>query len=212
MTNEHLTQPLILTGASLDEAEVAAVVVHGRGQDPQFMIAAVVDRLNVGHVACVLPRAAENSWYPARFIEPLEVNEPHLGHALQACDSAVRTVVEHDIKPEKTVLIGFSQGACLLAEYVVRNPRRYGGVALLTGGYIGPPGPPRRPTGSLGGTPVFLGSSRYDAWVPLARVQETADLLTAMDADVDLRVYDDRQHFVNEDAIRRTRDLLTAVS
>ncbi|WP_129668199.1 alpha/beta hydrolase [Phytoactinopolyspora endophytica] len=212
MTNEHLAQPFIHAGSSLDEADVGAVVVHGRGQDPQFMVAAVVDRIDLPQVAYVLPRAAGHSWYPARFIEPLEVNEPHLGRALQACDSAVRTVGEHGIDPEHTVLIGFSQGACLLSEYIVRNPRPYAGVALLTGGYIGPPGPPREPSGSLSGTPVFMGSSRHDAWVPLSRVEETATLLHAMDAQVDLRIYDDREHFVNDDAITATRQLIAKVA
>ena len=35
---------------------------------------------------------------------------------------------------------GFSQGACLALEFVAAHPARYGGVAGLSGGLIGPPG------------------------------------------------------------------------
>jgi hypothetical protein len=36
------------------------------------------------------------------------------------------------------LLIDFSQGTRLLAEHLVRRPRPYAAVALLTGGHLGP--------------------------------------------------------------------------
>ena len=50
----------------------------------------------------------------------------------------------------------------MTSEYVARHPRRYGAVMALTGGLIGPPGTPRNYTGSLAGTPIFLGTSDPD--------------------------------------------------
>lgn len=60
-------------------------------------------------------------------------------------------IAEAGIGAERTVLIGFSQGACLTLEFVAHHAQRYGGVA---GGLIGPDGTPRDYSGSLAGPPV----------------------------------------------------------
>ena len=52
----------------------------------------------------------------------------------------------------------------------------------LSGGLIGPPGTPRDYPGSLGGAPVFLGCSDIDPHIPLARVQESAEVFRRMGA------------------------------
>src|SRR3712207_6927655 len=45
---------------------------------------------------------------------------------------AVRALLEQQgIDVERTVLLGFSQGACLALEYAARFPRRFGGVVGL---------------------------------------------------------------------------------
>lgn len=211
MTNDHLAQPLTYAGASLGDSELAALVVHGRGQDPEFMLE-VLERVALPEIAYVLPRAAGNTWYPKGFMAPEEDNEPYLGDALETCGSVARRIQEYGYEPGRIALVAFSQGACLLSEFLVRHPRRYAAAALLTGGYIGPPGPARVASGDLAGMPVFLGSSRHDEWVPLSRAEETAALLRRMGADVTFDVYDDREHIVNDTAVQRTRDLLKAAA
>ncbi|PXY29481.1 phospholipase [Prauserella sp. PE36] len=205
--NPHLAQPPEFAGAPFTTARLAALVVHGRGQDPGFM-RGVLDRIGLDGVACVLPRAAGNTWYPASFLEPLEANQPRLDQALEACTRMLDTLRDNGFGPERTVLLGFSQGACLLAEHLVRHPRRYAGAALLTGGYVGPPGAPRTAPGDLAGTPVFLGSSRYDEWVPLERVTETARLLRELGGDVTTETYDDREHLVSDRAVAGARRVI----
>jgi len=205
MANPHLDVPPVTAGADLAGAEHAALVVHGRGQTPAYMLG-ILDRIDLPGVACLLPHAANDTWYPAGFMQPFDVNQPWLGYALETCGVLLDRIAEAGVPPERTFLIGFSQGACLLSEFLARNPREYAGAALLTGGYAGPD--PRTPHGSFGGMPIFLGTSRYDDWVPLARVQETATLFRAMGAKVTLRVYDDREHLVNDAEIAETRKLL----
>lgn len=209
-TNPHLLEPVTTTGASASTARAAAVVVHGRDQDPEYMLA-VLDRVAVDDVAYLLPRAAARTWYPGRFTEPESNNQPALDHALAAVEAALSRLAESGFGPERTVLVGFSQGACLLTELLLRSPRRFAGAALLTGGFFGPLGHQPGPGGSLDGTPVLLASSRYDTWVPHERVDETAVVLGERGAKVDRRVYDDREHLVNDDAVAGTRGLLTAV-
>jgi predicted esterase len=111
----------------------------------------------------------------------------------------------------RIVLGGFSQGACLTAEYVARHPARYGGVILFSGGLIGPPGTVWDDGGRFEGTPVFLGCSDRDSHVPESRVRETADLLTRMGAQVTMRIYPGMGHLVNDDEIAAAREVLDAV-
>ena len=108
------------------------------------------------------------------------------------------------------MLLGFSQGACLTTELAARRPRRYGGVVGFTGALIGPPGTPRGYDGSLGGTPVFLGSSDPDPHVPWARVEETAQVFEGMGAKVDLRRYTGMPHTINGEEVDAARALLDA--
>jgi predicted esterase len=95
-----------------------------------------------------------------------------------------------------------------MLEFVARHATRYGGVAGLSGGLIGPPGTPRDYEGSLDGTPVFLGCSDVDPHIPAERVEETASVLEQMGADVTKRIYPGMGHTVNDDEISEVRRLV----
>ena len=110
--------------------------------------------------------------------------------------------------PERVVLLGFSQGACLSAEYAARRARRYGGLILLSGGLIGPPGTPRNYEGSLAGTPVFLGCSDVDPHIPVGRVHETAQVLEQIGGEVDVRIYQGLGHTVVDDEVLAARAIV----
>ena len=109
------------------------------------------------------------------------------------------------------ILAGFSQGACLTVEFVARHPRRYGAVAGLTGGLIGPPGTLAGFQGSLEGTPVFLGSGDPDPHVPWLRVEETAAVLKKLGAEVELERYPGRAHTISRDEVARLDALVQTV-
>jgi len=197
--NPHLAAPPVTVGPPVADAPRVAVVVHGRDQDPEYMLEHLVARLDAPDVAFVLPVAAERSWYPARYFDPRDANEPWLGHALAAVEAAIG-----DVDPERVVLAGFSQGACLVADLLARTPRRFAGAAILTGALIGP----HPEVAGLDGVPVFLESSRYDEWVALADVEATATALEAAGARVELQVSDDREHRIRDAAVAGVRALL----
>lgn len=122
------------------------------------------------------PQAARNSWYPYSFLAPISSNEPGLSSGLAVIEYVLVQVTEAGIPLERTMLLGFSQGACLTLEFVARHARRYGGVAGLSGGLIGPDDTPRDYPGSLEGTPVFLGCSDIDPHIPKERVELSSGL------------------------------------
>jgi phospholipase/carboxylesterase len=202
---------VLAAGAPLARARAAAVLVHGRGASAEDILT-LADEFAQDDIAYLAPQAAGHSWYPYSFLAPLEQNEPHLSNALAAVGATLDRVAREGFTSERIVLIGFSQGGCLTLEYVARNARRYGGIAGLSAGLIGPPGTTRDYPGSLAGTPVFLGCSDVDSHVPLWRVQESRDVLTRLGAAVTERIYPGMGHTVNADEIAHVGKLLAAIA
>jgi predicted esterase len=195
--------------SDVDEAIGAIVAIHGRGADAQDIIGLAREVAPPG-VAIVAPQAAGNTWYPYRFTEPLERNEPYLSSALRRVANLIAELAQRGIPPERVALMGFSQGACLALEAAARNARRYAGLIGFSGGLIGPPGTRLDYAGSLAGTPVFLGCSDVDPHIPLGRVQETAVALERLGAVVDERIYPGMDHTVNGDELEAARAQLAA--
>ncbi len=183
------------------------ILLHGRGASARGMLS-LADALDVPGVAYLAPQAARRSWYPASFMAPVEENEPALSSALQVVDDLIDRVNEAGLTEEQVFLLGFSQGACLVTEYVARHPQRYGGVVGLSGGLIGPEGTSFEFEGTLDGTPVFLGCSDQDPYIPVERVEETAEVFRKLSAKVTTRIYEGMGHTTNDDEIEHVRILL----
>jgi phospholipase/carboxylesterase len=207
MADPHAAAPLYQAGEPLASARAAVVMLHGRGATAESILE-LAGPIRAGGVAYLAPQAAGGQWYPHRFMEPIELNEPWLTSALACAGRVLGHVSTAGIPAERTVLLGFSQGACLALEYAARNGRRYGGVVGLSGGLIGPPGTRWDYPASLDGTPVFLGCSDVDFHIPKERVDESAEVLRGLGAEVEERIYPGMGHTVNQDEIDRVRALL----
>lgn len=196
-------------GAPLAQAPAAMILLHGRGATAANILG-LAKQFGRPEIAYLAPQAAGNTWYPYSFLAPLEENEPGLSSALRVITDLLEEIGKHKLPPEKTLLAGFSQGACLALEFAARTPRRYGTLIGLSGGLIGPPGTPREYKGSLDGTPVFLGCGDLDSHIPLERVEETAQVLHGLHALVTERIYPGMGHAINEDELAFVRQLLEA--
>jgi predicted esterase len=203
----HQGQPVLTAGEPLDCASAAMILLHGRGATAESILSLAGEVSHPGF-AYLAPQAAENTWYPHRFLAPLEHNEPHLSSALAAVGDVLDHLTESGVPPERTILLGFSQGACLALEFAARHAQRYGGVAGLSGGLIGPNGASRDYAGSLATTPVFLGCSDVDLHIPKQRVLESADVLRRLGGEVTARLYPNMGHTVNQDEL----DFVSALS
>ncbi len=206
----HEGQPVRRAGRPLAEAGAAMILVHGRGATAGSILT-LANYLPHPTMAYLAPQAAGQTWYPYSFLAPLSENEPYLSSALARLGELLAEVTAAGIPPERIVWVGFSQGACLAAEFVARHAQRYGGLVLFSGGLIGPPGTPRAYTGRLAGTPVFLGCSDQDAHIPLTRVEETAETLARLGAVVDKRIYPRMGHTINDDEIAAAAALVAAL-
>lgn len=206
----HGQAQLYAAGAALDEANSAIIAIHGRGADAADIINLAGEVAPPG-VVILAPNAVGQTWYPYRFTEPIERNEPYLTSALNLIDRLFARLAEADIPRSRVALLGFSQGACLALEYAARNAQRYGAVVGYSGGLIGPIGTTFAYPGSMDGTPVFLGCSDVDAHIPVGRVEETADVMTGLGANVDLRIYPGMGHTVNQDEIQAVQATLASL-
>ena len=206
----HLGQPVLTAGEPLDKAKAAMIMVHGRGASAEDILS-LTPELNQPGFAYLAPQAAGYAWYPNSFLAPIASNEPGLSSGLAVIASLLEKLAEAGIPPERTILLGFSQGACLSLEFAARNARRYGGLAGLSGGLIGPDGTPRDYPGSLDGTPVFLGCSDVDPHVPKKRVELSAEVLQRLGGNVTTRLYPRMGHTVNRDEIRQVQDIMSAL-
>lgn len=206
----HGGQPFLFAGAKLGEAKAAMILVHGRGADAGDILG-LAEYFGRPDFAYVAPEAAGHTWYPNRFLVPVEQNEPYLSSALGVLTTLVEDIGKAGIGAERLFLLGFSQGACLSLEFAARNPRRYGGVIALSGGLIGATVEASRYPGSLDGTPVFLGCSDVDPHIPLARVKESSAVMTALGAAVTERIYPGMGHTVTGDEVEEIRKMLSTV-
>jgi predicted esterase len=211
MMHHHEGQPLVVRGGPVEESSAVAIMMHGRGRTTDDILE-LANRIGNTQVTYLAPTAKDNSWYPYGFMEAREKNEPFLSSALAVYDSLIGTLLEKGFSKEQMVLLGFSQGACLTAEYAVRHADRYGGIVLFTGGLIGPPGTSWSYPGSFHGTPLFLGTSDVDSFVPLGRVQESSAIFRQMGAEVIERVYPGMDHIVNNDEIAVARAIIQEIS
>ena len=201
---------VLAAGTPLGQATAAMILVHGRGA-PAEDILSLGRELDRPDLAYLAPQAEGYAWYPYSFLAPMERNEPGLSNGLDLLSHLVARLEGDGIPPERTVLLGFSQGACLSLEFAARNAKRFGGIVGLSGGLIGPPGTPRNYPGSFADTPIFLGCSDRDPHIPLERVKETTEVLTRMGAKVTERIYPAMGHTVNEDELKHVRDLLAGL-
>jgi phospholipase/carboxylesterase len=207
----HKDQPILRLGPTLDQAQAAVILLHGRGASAQDILGLALE-FDLPHIAWLAPEAANHTWYPNSFLVPTRENEPWLTSALAKVQSTIDQLLAGGLPLNKIALCGFSQGACLSTEFVARNPARYAALIALTGGLIGTDQEASGPrTGSLEGTPAFLASGDPDPHVPWKRVERSAEVLTTLGANVTTHRYPNRPHTVTRDEITRARQLLAAI-
>ena len=206
-----MANKVVHAGSPVETANAAIIMIHGRNAAPENILdlLPVLDR---PQFAALAPAAADGAWYPYSFMAEREKNEPGITNGLKQIQTIVGELTTLGYPSHKIMLLGFSQGACLTAEFAVRNPQRYGGVMVLSGGLIGPPGTVWDDvSGTLDSTPVFLGCSDVDSHIPASRVLESEAVFARLGAGVTRKLYPGMGHLVNKDEIENVQRVMDQV-
>ncbi len=205
--NFHRGGQVLQAGVPPDQAKAVMILIHGRGATAESILGLAAAFPQVG-LTFLAPQARENTWYPYPFMTPISQNEPYLSSGLAVVGDLVTHVMSLGIPAGKIILLGFSQGACLMLEYAIRNARRYGAVIAFSGGLIGEKGTTWEYPGSFDGTPVFLGCDERDSHIPAERVHESAEVLSQHGARVIKRLYAGIGHTVTDDELNHARAII----
>lgn len=200
-------EKIIFGGKELTGESRVLVMLHGRGGSAADILT-LSDYLDVKDFTLLAPQAENHTWYPYSFLAPQKQNEPQLSSALQLLKDTTDDLLTNGIPVEKIYFLGFSQGACLTAEFVARNATKYGGVVLFTGGLIGDKVNHENYHGNFDNTPVFISTGDPDFHVPVDRVYATSNILKEMGARVTEKVYANRPHTITGDELRLANEIV----
>ncbi|RLM70701.1 phospholipase [Halorubrum sp. Atlit-8R] len=203
----HAEATLVTGGAPVAAAEVAVVLVHGRGGTAEGLVR-LADEFYRSGATLLAPGAVRSTWFPAPHEAALSANEPALTSAVDCVAAAVDVARDAGVPPERVVLVGVSQGGAVVAEFLRRRPDRYGGAFVVSAALPGDDLDSRAleatesagadhagdrcagddDGGPLDGTPVALDSSEDDPYVPAERVRATARVFERAGAAVECRI------------------------
>jgi len=201
------TKNILTAGRKIEETGKALIMIHGRGSTAGNILSLNGD-LQVEDYTLIAPQATNNTWYPYSFLESPARNEPWLSSAITLVGEVVNDLKKL-IGKKNIFFLGFSQGACLMLEFVARNADKYGGCIAFTGGLIGDKIYAANYKGDFQLTPIFIGTGDPDPHVPLERVHETTRILKNMNASVTEKVYARIGHTIIQDEFDHANRILS---
>ena len=186
-----------------DHPVASIVVLHGLGADGNDFvpIAQELDLSAVGPVRFVFPHAPVRpvtlngglpmrAWYDILGSDlARREDEPGLRQSMAQVQALLDREAERGIAPERTVLMGFSQGCAMALLTGLRAPRRLAGLVGLSGYLPLAASTAAERSAANRATPVFLAHGRQDPMVVLARGEATRDALQALGQPLQWHTY-----------------------
>jgi phospholipase/carboxylesterase len=111
---------VVTAGKEITPTSKVLIMLHGRGGSAEDILS-LSPHLNVKNYSLLAPQATNNTWYPYSFLVPPSQNEPWLSSALQLIKELVDDMIAKGVPSENIYFAGFSQGACLTLEFVMRK-------------------------------------------------------------------------------------------
>lgn len=219
----------LVTGGDPAAQPVASIVVlHGLGADGgDFVpIAQELDLSAVGPVRFVFPSAPVrpvtiNGGYEMRAWYDIYPPGPDSARredeaGLRASQAIVQQLLDREaargVPPERTVLMGFSQGCAMTLLAGLRAPQRLAGLVGLSG-YLPLAGATAAERSAASGdVPLFLAHGEYDDVVVIERGLGTRDLLATLGYTVDWHRYPMAHEVCGEEVADLNRWLVARLS
>ncbi len=189
----------LISGPDRQATPVASVVVlHGLGADGTDFVplAQELDLSAVGPVRFVFPHApvrpvtvnggfAMRAWYdifPPSSLASVarREDEPGLRAACQQVQALLDREAARGVPPERTVLMGFSQGCAMALMAGLRAPQRLAGVVGLSGYLPLASTTAAERSQANQGVPIFMAHGQHDSVVVPQRGTESRDALRVL--------------------------------
>jgi phospholipase/carboxylesterase len=194
--------------------KASIVVLHGLGADGNDFvpIAQELQLAALGDVRFVFPHAPTmpvtinggmvmRAWYDIVGTDLVKrEDEAGLRKSMALVETLLAAERERGIAPERTVLMGFSQGCALTLLTGLRHPHRLAGLVGLSGYLPLAASTADERSEANAKTPIFLGHGQYDGVVPIARAAASRELLLSLGQPVEWHEYP-VQHSVSMDEI-----------
>ena len=119
-------------------------------------------------------------------------------------------VEQYPIDPQRTVLLGFSQGGMLAYRLALSEPTRFSGLAALSTTLSGESAAAITLSDDLKTLPVLVQHGTEDPMIAVDRAQESRDRLEAMGVDLEYHEYD-MGHQIGAESLQDLTAWLTSV-
>ena len=182
---------------------VAIIWMHGLGADGNDFVPLVqeLDLSGCPAIRFVFPHAntmpvtvnggyVMRSWYD---IVGTDIAKREDEGGLRASQAQVEALIDREkargIPAERIILAGFSQGCAMTLQTGLRHPEKLAGLLCLSG-YVplAPKVAEERHPASLA-TPIFMVHGRSDGVIPIARAEQSRDLLVSLGYQVEWHEY-----------------------
>jgi phospholipase/carboxylesterase len=208
MNTSTLELQELVNGGDTTAAPVASIIVlHGLGADGSDFVPLVpeLDLSRIGPVRFVFPSAPMRpvtinggyrmrAWYdifPPSTDPAVPRREDEAG--LRASQALVQHLLDREaargVPPERTVLMGFSQGCAMTLLAGVRAPQRLAGLVGLSGYLPLVASTAAEASAANQGLPVFLAHGTHDGVVDVGRGAHARDVLQTLGYAVSWHTY-----------------------
>jgi phospholipase/carboxylesterase len=183
--------------------EAAIIWMHGLGADGNDFVPLVreLDLAGLPGIRFVFPHAEKipvtvnggyimRAWYDVSTTELVRHDDEE---GLRSSQAQVEDLIDREkargIKAGRIVLAGFSQGCAMSLQTGLRHPEKLAGLMCLSG-YLPLSGTiAHERTEASVDTPIFMVHGRSDGVIPIARAEQSRDLLKSIGYQVEWHEY-----------------------
>jgi phospholipase/carboxylesterase len=197
-------------GAALGQAKHLVVLVHGYGADGSDLLG-LADPLSehLPDTVFVAPDAPNKcsgnpfgyEWFPIPRLDGSSEEDANSGMALAVDDLNAfldKTMKDEGVTPERTVLLGFSQGTMISLHIAPRRAKAFAGIVGFSGRLLELE---TLAAQTVSRPPVLLVHGDQDQMVPPSSLPEAADALTKADFEVYTHISKGTAHGIAPDGL-----------
>ena len=216
---------MLAAGRDAASASFGLVLLHGRGAGARDIMGFGA-ALALPDLAMTAPEAAGLSWWPTSFLAPAAHMEPYVQTGLAQIDTAIDGFTKAGLPLSRIGLLGFSQGSCLVSEYLARSGAGLGFGVILSGGLVGTADATNAPDPALyghgdkvmdyatdlSGTQIYMSCHASDPHIPHKRFTDSAAVLRGLGARVEDRTKPGQGHGIDEADVSAVRKMLNVAA